>query len=64
MVFFRYYLHDNLVNPNENSKIQDNTKLNKKTVETLLNELFALDEQDTNEQKMLEYADIIAVNFI
>ena len=64
MVFFRYYLYDNLFNPNENSKIQGNTKLNKKTVETLLNELLALDDQDTNEQKMLEYADSIGVKFI
>ena len=64
MVFFRYYLYDNLFNPNENSKIQGNTKLNKKTVETLLNKLFALDDQDTNEQKMLEYAGSIGVKFI
>ena len=64
MVFFRYYLYDNLFNPHENSKIQGKTKLNKKTVETLLNKLFALDDQDTNEQKMLEYADSIGVKFI
>ena len=61
MVFFRYYLYDNLFNPNENSKIQGNTKLNKKTVETLLNELFTLDNQDENEKKMLEYAGSIGV---
>ena len=35
--------------------------LTKKTVETLLNELFTLDEHDKNEQKMLEYADGIGV---
>ena len=55
------YFYDNLFSPNENSKIQDNTKLDKKTVETLLNELFTLDEHEENEQKMLEYADGIGV---
>ena len=39
---FQLYFHDNLFNPNENSKIQDKTTLNKKTRETLLNELFVL----------------------
>ena len=43
---FQLYFHDNLFNPDENSKIQGNTKLNKKTVETLLNELFILDDHD------------------
>ena len=36
---FQLYFYDNLFNPNENNKIQNNTKLNKKTVETSLNEL-------------------------
>ena len=58
---FQLYFYDNLFSPNENSKIQDNTKLDKKTVETLLNELFTLDEHEENEQKMLEYADGIGV---
>ena len=35
--------------------------LTKKTVETLLNELFVLDNQGENEQKMLEYADGIGM---
>ena len=43
---FQLYFYDNLFNPNENSKIQDKTKLNKKTIEVLLNELFVLDDQD------------------
>ena len=47
---------DNLFNPNENSKIQDNAKLNKKTIETLLNELFVLDNQDKNEETIRQYA--------
>ena len=58
---FQLYFYDNLFSPNENSKIQDSTKLDKKTVETLLNELFTLGKNDENEQKMLEYADGIGV---
>ena len=45
----RIYFYDKLFNPNENSKIQDKKRLNKRTIETLLNELFVLDHQDTNE---------------
>ena len=44
---FQLYFHDNLFNPNENSKIQDKTTLNKKTRETLLNELFVLSNPQT-----------------
>ena len=44
---FQIYFYDNLFNPNENSKIQDKKRLNKRTIETLLNELFAF-YQDTN----------------
>ena len=47
---FQIYFYDNLFNPDKNSKIQDKTRLNKKTIETLLNELFVLDNQDKNEQ--------------
>ena len=46
---FQLYFYDNLFNPNENSKIQDKARLNKRTIETLLNELFVLDNQETNE---------------
>ena len=53
---FQIYFHQNLFNPNENSKIQGETKLNKKTVETLLNEIYTLDDKE-NEIKMEEYAD-------
>lgn len=49
---FQPYFYDNLFNPNENSNIQNDTKLTKRTVETLLNELFTLDDQDTREQKI------------
>ena len=53
---FQIYFYQNLFNPDENSKIQGETKLNKKTVETLLNEIFTLDDKE-NEIKMEEYAD-------
>ena len=52
---FQIYFYQNLFNPKENSKIQGETKLNKKTVETLLNEIFSLDDKE-NEIKMEEYA--------
>ena len=35
-VIFQLYFYNNLFNPNENSEIQDEARLNKKTVETLL----------------------------
>ena len=33
---FQLYFYDNLFNPDENIKIQGNTRLNMKTIETLL----------------------------
>ena len=45
---FQIYFYDNLFNTDQNSKIQNETKRNKKTIETLLNELFVLDDQDEN----------------
>ena len=53
---FQLYFYDNLFNLDENSKKENSTKLTRKTVETLLNELFVLNNQDANEQKMTEYA--------
>ena len=50
---FQIYFYQNLFNPEENSKIQGNAKLNKKTVETLLNEVFSLDDKE-NEIKIEE----------
>ena len=38
---FQIYFYDNLFNPDEKSRIQGETKLNKKTVEMLLNQLFS-----------------------
>ena len=52
---FQLYLQDNLFNQNENSKIQDKGKLNKKTIETLLNELFIPDNQNKNEEDIRQY---------
>ena len=42
---FQIYFYQNLFNPDQNSKIQGNSKLNKKTAETLLAEIFSLDEK-------------------
>ena len=46
---FQLYFYDNLFNPSEKSKIQNFKRLNNRTIETLINELFVLDDQDTNE---------------
>ena len=54
------YFYENLLNPDKNSKIQNESKLKKTTVETLLNKLFSLDERE-NEIKMEEYADELGV---
>ena len=45
-----------MFNPDENSKIQNKKRLNKNTIETLLNKLFVLDEQETNEATVRQYA--------
>ena len=53
---FQIYFYNNLFNPNENSKIQNRKRLNKKTIETLRNELFVLDGQETNKVIIKQYA--------
>ena len=53
---FQLYFYNNLFKLNENSKIQDQARLNKKTIETLLNELFVLDTQDKNKELIRQYA--------
>ena len=60
---FQTYFYENLFNQEENSKIQGNGKLNKKTVEILLNELFSLGDRE-NEIKMEEYADKLNINIL
>ena len=57
---FQIYFYENLFNPDQNSKIQRETRLNKKTIEILLNELFSLDDRE-NEIKMKEYADHLGI---
>lgn len=54
-MYFKCIFYEKLFNSDKNSKIQDDTKLTKKTVEILLNELFSLDDQ-ANETKIEEYA--------
>ena len=53
---FQLHFYENLFNPDQNNTIQNESKLKKTTVETLLNELFSLDDRE-NEIKMEEYAD-------
>ena len=60
---FQIYFYQNLFNPIENSKIQINVKLSKKTVETLLNEIFSLDDKE-NEIKMEEHANKLEINIL
>ena len=59
---FQLYFYDNLFNPDEDSKIQDKAKLKEKTIETLLNELFALDNQEQNEQTIRQYGQDIGIS--
>ena len=44
---FEIYFYDNLFKREKNSKIKDKKRLNRRTIETLLNELFVLDDQET-----------------
>ena len=54
---FQIYFYDNLFNSDQNSKIQNKKSLNKKTVETLLNELFILNDQEQNQAIINKHAD-------
>ena len=63
MVFFKFFFYQNLFNPPENSKIQGETKLTKKTIETLLNEIFTLDDKE-NEIKMETYANNLDISIM
>ena len=53
---FQIYFYDNLFNPDKNSKMQNKKRLNKKTIETLLNKLFVLDDQGKNEATVRQNA--------
>ena len=57
---FQLYFYENLFNPDKNSKIQNESKLKKAIVETLLNKLFSLDDREY-QMKMEEYADELGV---
>ena len=46
---FQIYFYNNLFDPNENSRIQDKKRLNKRTIKRLLNKLFVLHDQETTE---------------
>ena len=59
---FQLYFYGNLFNPDENSKMQDKTKRNKKTIETLLNKIFILDNQNKNEETIRQYAHEIGIS--
>ena len=56
MVFFNCIFTNNFFSPDKNSKTQNKARLNKRTVETLMNELFVLDNQETNEETIKQYA--------
>ena len=60
---FQIYFYENLFNLLETSKIHGETKLNKKTVEILLNEIFTLDDRE-NEIKMEEYAKDLGIEIM
>ena len=53
---FQLHFYEKLLNPDKNSKIQNESKLKKNTVKILLNELFSLGDRE-DEIKMEEYAD-------
>ena len=52
---FQLYFYENLLNTEANSKMQNSKKLTKKTVKTLLSELFSLDKEN-NEKAIQKYA--------
>ena len=54
---FEIYFYDNLFNPDKSSKIQNKTKLNKKTIEVLLNEMLVLNDQQQNKKIINKHAD-------
>lgn len=60
---FQIYFYHKLFDPGEDSKISDEAKLTKKTVETLLNEIFTLDVEE-NELKMNEFADGLDISIL
>ena len=60
---FQIYFYHKLFDPGEDSKVNDETKLTKQTVETLLNEIFAIDVRK-NELKMNDFADGLNISIM
>ena len=60
---FQIYFYKNLFEPGEESKINGEARLTKKTVEMLLNETFSLDYVK-NELKMNELADDLNITIL
>ena len=60
---FQIFFYENLFNPLETSKLHGETKLNKKTVETLLNEIFTMDDRE-NEIEVEEYASDLGIEIM
>ena len=58
---FQIYFYNSFFNPDQYSKIQDKKRLNKKTIEILLNELFVLDNQGTNEEIIKQCANRLKI---
>ena len=52
---FQLYFYKNLFDPNENSKILNDKHVTKKTIEILLNEIFATNKKE-NERKATDFA--------
>ena len=53
---FQLYLYKNLFDPDENNNILNDEYLTKKTVETLLNEIFSRNK-NKNKRKIAEFAE-------
>ena len=60
---FQIYFYHKLFDPGEDRKVNDETKLTRKTVETLLNEIFTLDVEK-NELKMNDFADGLNISIL
>ena len=53
---FQIYFYDNFFDRNEDSKIQHKKRLNKRAIETLRNRLFVINDHDTNDATIQQYA--------
>ena len=60
---FQIYFYKNLFDPGENSKINGETRLTKKTIETLMNEILTLDDVE-NEFKINKVADDLNIEIL